>query len=626
MTDELLARPKTENRKLKARLAGSESAVQVLSEIGAATAGRWIATRLWFILLGLLQVDMKSFRFWLPKLKTMNYRKAARNAALGVAGFGGLTIILQLVYPSGRILPGVEIQGFGVGGRDIVAAREFLEEEYSHAKLALEAGGQVIESSFDKAGLRIDAQATASAAANYPLYQRLIPFSSLFIMVKRDVVAQVHYDDPRLREFARQVSDRAFVPAKNAGVKIEGGKAKLVASEPSREFSPEGVIESIKQAKLFPQTSIALTEVNNPPARTDDKVAGVLAAAQKVVDSPFTLILDGESFEVKKDDLGSWLDFAEEENGGLRLALNRDAAQAYLEEVQKKVYTEPGTTVISLVDGVESGRTNAAPGRGIDMEVALERLAEAIAKAEDRVVELPLADLPPRVVYERKLTSSSAGLVALLNDIAREKGDYGIAVMEIGGRSGMANADKQYTAASTFKFFIAYAVFQWVNSGKMSWSDHIVGGRNAAECFDAMIVKSDNACPVAFADKIGWQTIHDMMRGLGLSSTQFKPGDHLTTANDLALFLHKLESGTLLNPQDKARLIDAMKRQVYRRGIPAGVGAPVANKPGFLYDLLHDAGIVYGPKGAYVLVIMSDKSSWSELADTARRIHDFLQQ
>jgi hypothetical protein len=43
--------------------------------------------------------------------------------------------------------------------------------------------------------------------------------------------------------------------------------------------------------------------------------------------------------------------------------------------------------------------------------------------------------------------------------------------------------------------------------------------------------------------------------------------------------------------------------------------ARVADKVGFMDGLLHDAAIVYGPNGTYVLAVMTDGSSWATIAD-----------
>jgi beta-lactamase class A len=63
-----------------------------------------------------------------------------------------------------------------------------------------------------------------------------------------------------------------------------------------------------------------------------------------------------------------------------------------------------------------------------------------------------------------------------------------------------------------------------------------------------------------------------------------------------------------------------MKRNIYRQGIPKGINATVANKVGFLDGLLHDAAIVYASTGPYVLVIMTDGSSWANIAELTRQI------
>ena len=67
-----------------------------------------------------------------------------------------------------------------------------------------------------------------------------------------------------------------------------------------------------------------------------------------------------------------------------------------------------------------------------------------------------------------------------------------------------------------------------------------------------------------------------------------------------------------------------MKRQIYRAGIPKGTGQTVADKVGFVDNVIHDAGIVYGPNGPYILVIMTSNSSWSAIASIASQINTYL--
>jgi beta-lactamase class A len=90
----------------------------------------------------------------------------------------------------------------------------------------------------------------------------------------------------------------------------------------------------------------------------------------------------------------------------------------------------------------------------------------------------------------------------------------------------------------------------------------------------------------------------------------------------LALILKRIYDGSLLSEADNNRLLDNMKQQVFRDGIPAGIPeAEVADKVGFLDELLHDAGIVYSPKGDFILVILTDGYSWETIAEMAAEIY-----
>jgi beta-lactamase class A len=560
------------------------------------------------------------------QLKRTKYRLIIREILLGVAVFAVVITVAQLLYPANRVLPSVAVQGYGVGGKPVAEAEKILENRYRSANLVVTAGGKKTETSLAAAGIDINAKASVRIAASYPWYQRIIPFSSLAIMLRRDTSVAARYDEERLRYFAAQVSKESFVPEVNANISIQNGQARLVSARPSQSYPTDQVIDAIRQAALQPRTNLRLTPITKPAERTDNEVRPVLKQAQGVADWPLTLTLAGQDVRVEKATMGNWLDVTEDVGGNLRLTLKTDAVRTYLEQIQGKMYQEPGTSTVQLLDGREVSRTTGAPGRGIAIDQAIALLQTTFNNPDTRTVDLPIAELPPKIVYNRTFSSSDTGLSTLLKDIVRAKGNYAIAVMELNGRSANANGTKQFTSASTFKLFVAYAVFQRIDAGAMHWSDIIVNGRSAESCFEVMIVNSDNACAKAFGDLIGWANIDAMMDGLGLTSTQVVSGNHLTTANDLALFLYKLEKGTLLSAGNRAKLLDAMKRQIYRSGIPAGTGVTVADKVGFLDGLLHDAAIVYGPKGPYVLVILSDGSSWSQLADAGKQVHTFLKQ
>jgi len=185
------------------------------------------------------------------------------------------------------------------------------------------------------------------------------------------------------------------------------------------------------------------------------------------------------------------------------------------------------------------------------------------------------------------------------------------------------NGDTQFTSASTYKLFVAYAMIHAVETGQMKWTSSL-NDTTLDNCFNLMITDSDNNCPEAYLSKIGFSKFNSLIDAIGVSEqTQFSVDNMRTSANDLALFLQKLYKGELMTADNQQKLINLMKGQIYRKGIPAGILArnqttgrtdSVADKVGFLDTLLHDAGIVYSGQGDYVLVIMTNGESWPFIA------------
>jgi len=166
------------------------------------------------------------------------------------------------------------------------------------------------------------------------------------------------------------------------------------------------------------------------------------------------------------------------------------------------------------------------------------------------------------------------------------------------------NGDQVMVSASTYKLFTAYTMYK---TGQ------------APACLADMIIYSDNNCPESWGK---WNLTTSNARAIGATSTNLMATPTLTTSNDLALFLTKLYNGALLPEVQADKLLSMMKIQVYREGIPAGIPeADVADKVGFLDGILNDAGIVYSPKGDFVLVILTDGYSWRSIANTASEIY-----
>lgn len=549
-----------------------------------------------------------------------------RRAVWAIGGSLLLIVVLQFLYPDSRTLPLSRLGGDGVGfvTQESVAGK--LLSDYKNASITTNIRGKQVKTELAVSGVKPDNKQIIDGLTTYEWYYRLIPFSVFIKGALTDQPVEATVDDARFSLYATARSEECSVAPKNAGVVVKDGEVQLDPAKDGQTCSKDSLKRQLTAAPLRKgNQTVTIKTTAVAPERSDSDVQPLLREARAVAEHALTLVVAGKTYEVDKATLASWLAFPEDPaTKKVQVGLNDDAVKTYLATIQKDIYIAPGTTVISTLDSIETGRAVGRSGQGIDMTPTVEAIRSQVLTG-DGVVTATLAVLPPAVSYNRTYSKTPEGLQALINDLVKDRGDFAISVRKLGDSGVHANGDKQYHPASTYKLFVAYSVLKRIDNGQMNLGQTTTGGQSVAQCFDNMIVNSDNACGEWFGQAIGWNNITVEARAIGASNTTLSL-PFVSTANDMALFLQKLESNQLgLSEMSRSRLLDAMKRQVYRKGIPAGVGVQVADKVGFLEGLLHDAAIVYSPSGVYVLVIYSDGSSWASIADAARQIQEQLQ-
>jgi beta-lactamase class A len=248
------------------------------------------------------------------------------------------------------------------------------------------------------------------------------------------------------------------------------------------------------------------------------------------------------------------------------------------------------------------------------------------------MAEIALKVLPAVVVEQRDYTQTAAGVQAILAHWDQQHaGRYGLMVIDLSGRNlGAAhNGSMDFVTASTFKAFLAYAVLYDVERGRIGLDTRTDMGLSVRACIDEMIIRSTNECASSLQRLIGVRHAHDVVRATFpstiLDNSLSGDGDKHTTPADLGQFFVRLQAGQLLDSGHTDYLLGLFKSQRYRSGIPAGVpGVTVADKVGFYNGYIHDAGIVYAPGGAYVLVAMSQGGVMTSYADLSARVYALI--
>ncbi|HEY7801764.1 MAG TPA: serine hydrolase [Dehalococcoidia bacterium] len=229
---------------------------------------------------------------------------------------------------------------------------------------------------------------------------------------------------------------------------------------------------------------------------------------------------------------------------------------------------------------------------------------------------------------------------------------YAVVIEDLTDARGVAiDPDRVFYAASLFKLEVMYEVYDERAAGLLSFDEQFVasdyyssfdlGPHLVAPCaresigdlLHAMMSVSDNVAAVMLQDRAGAGNINDGMAALGLTQTRLTADGTLpATAGDMARLVGAIARMDAVSVAASSEMSDLMTTETINDRIPADLpaGTRVPHKTGNWHNATHDAGIVYGAKGTYVMVLMSDlgfgSNAASVEADIAKIAFDYFEQ
>lgn len=274
----------------------------------------------------------------------------------------------------------------------------------------------------------------------------------------------------------------------------------------------------------------------------------------------------------------------------------------------------------------------------------------------------------PSPAYAQSVADTRAAIERL---IAASGAEVGVAWRPLDAKPGeeiLINADMRFHAASTMKVPVMIELFRQVEAGQRRLDDTVLVTNQFTSIHDgtpytlsatedsdgeiykamgsqlsyrrlveAAITVSSNLATNILIEHLGAKNVQatvDRMNASGMQVLRgvedqkaFDAGKNNTTdARSLLTLFEAIAKGQAVSATASAAMVEILKRQQFRTGIPAGLpaGTVVAHKTGSITRIRHDAGIVYGAR-PYVLVVLvrgiqDSKVSDALIADISRAI------
>ena len=264
---------------------------------------------------------------------------------------------------------------------------------------------------------------------------------------------------------------------------------------------------------------------------------------------------------------------------------------------------------------------------------------------------------PTKPAISNNQQKNNASLETVVqNALQGTNGSYGMAIKNLNtNESYYFNEHKIYTPGSLYKLWVMAVVYKQIQAGTLTEDQTISGDiatlnkkfkidSDSAElkegivnftvksALNQMITISHNYAALILTEKVKLSATALFLKdnGFNESTVGTDGSDPTSTPSDIALFFEKLYKGELANAQYTKEMIDLLKTQQLNDKLPKYLppDTKIAHKTGEIDFATHDAGIVYSPKGDYIIVVLSNSDSppgaEERIAEVSKAVYDYF--
>lgn len=548
-----------------------------------------------------------------------------------VLAFLLVVVIAQLLYPRNKTLPLARLQTIGSIGyandRDILASFA----DFDSRIVTVHTHGRTVTTSYRDLGVRVNYGDTVKKMTDYPLAQRLIPFSILAKTAQAYSIER-SLDDAQLSLFAGDIITQVSKKPIDAVVFIGGTNLSVKASEDGYEYQTSVLKSEILRSDLGANSQIVFAPTVLKPNIPTDIATAKASNMQNRINNPLTVMADAQNITFNSEVMASWVDIVHKpENKTVDITFNKDRIISSLAGFAEKTDVAMVPAVNVLLNGNSAGRVEGVTGRYVQMTELVKMISESASSSFSNLVA-PVSNVIPKETVDRRYTKDSVGVQSLLDFWARNNsGNYSIDFRSANERiSASINPNQLMSGVGNYRLYIAGLVYNQLavrGSGALQEYTILQNGQTVGDCLNRMIISSDDSCTDALGSLVGWGAGDSLLSVQGLESTTITSGAPFTTTKDATNWLQKISSAGNISYQYSRNLLDMMGGQSVRTGIPAGSpGIRVANKASSYGRISSDTAIVYNPGGTYYLAVIAEGSSLPKIADLTSEINKVMSQ
>lgn len=241
------------------------------------------------------------------------------------------------------------------------------------------------------------------------------------------------------------------------------------------------------------------------------------------------------------------------------------------------------------------------------------------------------------------------------SSLADTDGTYAVYIKNLKtGEFYATNENETFLSASLYKLWTMGAVYSQIQKGTLQKDDVLSADieklndqfdiasesaeltegkiqKSVDDAVEQMITISHNYSALLLTSTIKLSTVRDFLNTYDLSDSKVGSDLPETTAADIGKYYELLYKKEIINDIYSDEMLARLKRQRLNDRIPALLpdNIAVAHKTGELYGFKHDAGIVYAPKGDYVIVMLSDTknpaTAVNKMAQLSKNVYEYFE-